>query len=607
MNPERLSNWVSGNALDNEQIEGNRFLKAACRFGDSALRYGRDRYSGTRMPLFANCLHTDTLRAPRSMTSYRSGTEPEPTVQCGFHDQQNLLRLLASLSQFTGDSQYVRAAGAACEYMFDNYWYPGCGVFHWGGHGYIDLATANTYGMKGVVHEIEDAYPYYELLMAVNPERAEKLMKGIWEANIKDWNALHYNRHGDFHKVVDLDNTWDRFWDGYKDPVINNDLSFISVALDMAYAAYSLGYQTYDEAPRIWAERMMNLIIKQRDPYTLIWPVQVHPQISERGLNVFGKKYPQAIEPRLMVGRGQLLHPTLNQAMGMLAVVENAQKYGRIGEMTHIQEAVEEHIIGFLNAGYDKKTNTLRSIINDGTDLTGYRVEGPFRLETLYFGAREGASFLPTENSPLYTSVCGRAYRVSGGRREFREFLRDMLIAFEIGDIGVDGETESNLNFGTKALEPAYIFALVDLYRVDPRPEYLRMAERIGDNMIRDRQHTESGLFTLEDDFVLEHPTLDVHLKERDDWGRSVIEIFGEKHKVASLDAMEPLACLSIYAAQTGRYNVMPEWKGGGLYGKIGNVGHNTNRAMQLWFDKPALKRFYKDNNIDCTWSVDAD
>jgi len=602
---DRLNYWIGSKEMTAEEIANNRFLKAACQFGDTALKYGRDRYSGKGMPLFANCLHTEYLEAPRSMTSYASGTEPEPTVQSFYQNQQNLVRLLASLSQFTGDSKYIRAAGDAADYMFDNYWYPGCGVFHWGGHGYIDLVTANTYGMKGVVHEIEDAYPYYEFLMAVNPVRAEKLMKGIWEVNITDWDALQYNRHGNFHKVVDLENTWNRFWDGYKDPVINHNLSFISVALDMAYAAYSLGYQKNEEVPRVWAERMLNLIIKQRDPKTLIWPVQVHPQIAERGLNVFGREFPQATEPRLIVGRGQLMHPTLNQMMGMLAIVENADKYGRIGEMAHIKEAVQQHIIGFLNASYDKENNTLRSIIIDGTDLTGYHIKGPFRQEKLYFGAQEGGAFLPQEISPLYTAVCGRAYRVSGGRREFRDYLRNMFLAFGIGDIGADKDSAPNLDFQTSALEPAHVFALVDLYRVESNPEFLKMAEHIGDNMIKGRQHAESGLFTLDDDFILEYPILDKPEMQGPNVGKSLIEVMGEKHKIAALDAMEPLALLSIYAAQTGQYNSMPGWTAGGLYLMVGSMGHIVGRELQLWFDKPALKQFYKSHNINCTWNVD--
>ena len=507
MSINRLDRWIGKNQLSPDEIDDNRFLKASSLFGDTAIQYGRDRYSGKNMPLFADCLHTEHLKAPRSMTSHRTGTEPKPAVWSFFQNQQNLMRLLASLSQFTGDSTYIHAAGEAAEYMFNNYWYPESGVLHWGGHGYVDLVTGNRYGMKGVVHEIEDVYPYWELLRAVDADRGEMLMKGIWEANIKDWDALHYNRHGDFKKQVDHANTWNRPWDGYKAPEISGDLSFISVALDLAYAAYSLGYQKQEEAPRIWAERLLNLIVKQRDPETGIWPNLVHPQSGKRGLNVFGRKYPQATEPRVYVGN-QLNH-TITQMMGMLTIVENAERYGRIGEMAYIKAAVEQHIIGFLNASYDPKNNTLKSIVIDGTDLTDFRIKGPFKTEKLYFGAKEGGAFLPQNITPLFTSVCARGYRVSGGKSAFRDYLRTMFRAFEIGDIGTDKNSPPSLNFDTTALEPAYIFALVDLYWVEPKAEFLAMAERIGDNLLQGRQHVDSGLFTLEDDFILHSKVMD--------------------------------------------------------------------------------------------------
>ena len=600
---DKLDYWIGKKALSADEIDSNRFLKATRQYANTAIQYGRNRYSCKDMPLFADCIHIEHLKAPRSITSHRTGTEPGPTVWSFFHNQQNLMRLLASLSQFTGEGEYVNVAGEAAEYMFNNYWYEESGLLHWGGHGYVDLVTGNTYGMKGVVHEIEDVYPYWELLRSVNPERGEMLMKGIWEANVKDWNALHYNRHGDFKKQVDHANTWNRFWDGYKDPDISSDLSFISVGLDLAYAAYSLGYQKQEEAPRIWAERLLNLIIKQRDPETGIWPNLVHPQISKRGLNIFGRKYPQATEPRVYVGN-QLNH-TITQMMGMLAIVENAQKYSRLGEMAHIKEAVEKHIIGFLDASYDKESNKLKSIIIDGTDLTDFRIEGPFRLEKLYFGAKNGGAFLPQRITPLYTSVCARGYRVSNGRREFRDYLRDMLKAVGIGDIGIEKNSEPLLNFNTNALEPAYIFALVDLFRVEPKLEFLKMAERIGDNLIEARQHPDSGLFTLEDDFIIQNPVMDKPELQEPHEGKSVIEILGDNHKIANLDSMEPLALLSIYAAQTGKYNIMPGWTAGGLYLKVSSVGHILGKEIQLWFDKPALKQFYKDNNIDCSWSID--
>ena len=130
MSMNRLDRWIGRDWLGPDEIEGNRFLKAASLFADTAVQYGRDRYSGKNMPLFADCLHTEHLKAPRSMTSHRTGTEPKPAVCSFFQNQQNLMRLLASLSQFTGGGKYVHAAGEAAEYMFNNYWYPESGVLH---------------------------------------------------------------------------------------------------------------------------------------------------------------------------------------------------------------------------------------------------------------------------------------------------------------------------------------------------------------------------------------------------------------------------------------------------------------------------------------------
>ncbi len=600
---DRLDRWIGKSRLNRTDITGNRFLAAATQFADTALQYGRDRYSGKEMPLFADCLHTEALKAPRSLTSHRTGTEPAPTVWCFFQNQQNLMRLLAALSQVTGDATYIHAAGDAVDYMFTHYYYPESGVIHWGGHGYVDLVTGNRYGMKGVVHEIEDVYPDWEMLRAVDPDRGENLIKGIWEANIKDWNALHYNRHGDFRKQVDLANTWHRPWKGYTAPKISADLSFISVALDMAYAAYSLGYQKQETVPRIWAERLLKLIIQQRDPDTGIWPNLVHPQISRRGLNIFGREYPQATEPRLYVGN-QLNHTT-TQMMGMLTIVENAQRHSDVDEIAEIQEAVERHIIGFLNAAYDRKSNTLKSIIIDGTDLTGFRITGPFRDKKLYFGAKAGGAFLPQHITPLFTAVCARGYRVSGGKTAFREYLRTLFKAFGLGEIGTDRHAAPQLNMDTTALEPAHIFALVDLYRVEPKPEFLALARQVADNMIRVRQHADSGLFTLEDDFRPHNRVMDRPELQEPHEGKTVGEILEDTHKTANLDAMEPLALLSLYAAETGQHDCIPGWTAGGLYLKVSSVGHIVGQEIQRWFDKPALRRFYEKHNIRCTWRID--
>ncbi|MDP7281747.1 MAG: hypothetical protein QGG39_17930, partial [Candidatus Poribacteria bacterium] len=146
-------------------------------------------------------------------------------------------------------------------------------------------------------------------------------------------------------------------------------------------------------------------------------------------------------------------------------------------------------------------------------------------------GAKEGRAFLPQNITLLFTSICGREDRISGDGKEFRDYLRDMFKSFGIGDTGADKNSQPLLNFSTNALEPAYIFALINLYRVEPKAEFLTMAEQIGDNLLQASQHADSGLFTLEDDFILQNPVMDKPELQEGHEGKSTIEFLSDHHK----------------------------------------------------------------------------
>ena len=101
-----------------------------------------------------------------------------------------------------------------------------------------------------------------------------------------------------------------------------------------------------------------------------------------------------------------------------------------------------------------------------------------------------------------------------------------MFKSFGIGDIGADENSQPLLNFSTNALESAYIFALINLYHVEPKAEFLTMAEQIDDNLLQARQHADSSLFTLEDDFILQNTVIDKPELQEEHEGKSIIEIF---------------------------------------------------------------------------------
>ncbi|MCG9129192.1 hypothetical protein JT359_16505, partial [Candidatus Poribacteria bacterium] len=61
MNHNRLNQWIGRDQLSPDNIDSNHYLKAATLFADTVIEYGRDRYSGKNMPLFADCLDIDHL------------------------------------------------------------------------------------------------------------------------------------------------------------------------------------------------------------------------------------------------------------------------------------------------------------------------------------------------------------------------------------------------------------------------------------------------------------------------------------------------------------------------------------------------------------------
>ncbi|MDP6597583.1 MAG: hypothetical protein QGI86_17175 [Candidatus Poribacteria bacterium] len=258
------------------------------------------------------------------------------------------------------------------------------------------------------------------------------------------------------------------------------------------------------------------------------------------------------------------MNHTVTQMMGMLTIVENTQKYSRVGEMAYIKEAVEQHIIGFLGASYDKGKNKLRSIIIDGKDLTDPN-RGPVpNGEDLLRGKGRSSFSAPKHYTALYLYLWPGGSNFRGWKGIQRLPARHVQILWDW--IGAGKNSQPLLNFSTNALEPAYIFALINLYRVEPKAEFLTMAEQIGDNLLQASQHADSGLFTLEDDFIPQNPVMDKPELQEGYKGKSIIEILQDHHKTTNLDPMELLALLSIYAAQTGPYNIMPGWIAGGLY-----------------------------------------
>jgi len=69
------------------------------------------------------------------------------------------------------------------------------------------------------------------------------------------------------------------------------------------------------------------------------------------------------------------------------------------------------------------------------------------------------------------------------------ETARSMGRALRLGDIGSNPGTEPAVDMTTTAADPYLVFALLDLHRNTKQAAYLRLAGRIGDNLVAREFH----------------------------------------------------------------------------------------------------------------------
>lgn len=568
------------------EIEKDEFLAAAQKFADTAIQHGRDVYGPEKSPMFVQYLHRDKLKSPAIMGWLRpdQGGPKHPVVLTRFEKTQNLMRLLASLSQFTGDAKYVEAAMDASISMYENYSYPISGLLASGNHMSIDLISGKAYsdGRGSEQFELANEYPFYEFLHDISPEKGSKLVKAIWETYIRDWHTMRYNRHAQFNTKVDYANVWNRELKEVKDlpQFSEGELGFIEVSHDLVYAAFTLGCVENDVKPRQWANRLLEVTGSMRDPKTKIWPTMIYPPpFLRRGLDCYAKAYPDSNVTEARVIVSSWLNSQASFGLGALGSIEHARKFGHDKEMTAVHDKIDEWLLGFMNASYDRKAHNLKSIQLDGTDVTDFVFKEGACLHG--WGAAPGGFFARVKVHPSYFATFGLAYRLETTpekKDQYWSLLRDLFKGEGLGDIGENSRATPVFNYQVKFAEQGYVFGLTDIYRVTRNPEILKFMEHLGREIIKRRQDPKSGLFVIEADRPIGFRTLKEFKDPNEDKtiADSLKELGYDRPKVVPLEVNEPHALLAIHGCRTGRFDRIPSWisvgmAGGRIFSRNGN------------------------------------
>ncbi len=509
--------------------EDRQRLAVVKEFADHVLEHGRDRYRPNPTPLFADGINVETGDHVQWILPGNKGVTISD-LAC----QQNLFRTLTALTNLTGEVKYKDAAKAAIRYHFDKLADPG-GLLQWGGHRFIDLKTLKTSGpaAKGMVHELKNALPYYDLMYEVNPAATVKYIKAFWNAHVLDWNDLYVGRHGKY--GLPLGDVWSHSLVNLPPSRESTGLSFINAGDDLIYAAGTLYRLTGDAGALRWSKHLAYQYVAARHPQTGLGAYQFTQRKKEKELTddndtgekggdrarrQFGPEFgPVALEGNILFAGAAGAIYGENALMQMQLAAENGKAAGDLLEWT------QRGLLSFARYAYLPEQNLIKPLFTDGTDLTGYVFKrngyyGPAGTELKRYRANckyllsYARGFLYTRDPLLWQTA------------------RSIAKGNDLGELGSEPGRNVAVNLATQSSNADALFAVLDLHRATGNREYLDLGRKIGNNIVRSYYH--HGYFTK-----------------------------GRNYLNAQFDMVEPLALLALEAAIQGKPDQVPPYLAG--------------------------------------------
>jgi pectate lyase len=487
------------------------------------LKYGRDTYGPKHTPLFVDGLNIHTHEPVKWISpkgDYSTATDTEEWILSNFASQQTLLRTLDGLSNVTDDAKYRQAATDAIRYMFKHVRTPS-GLFYWG-HVTAYDALGDTPRGNTSRESIKIDYPYYELMWKVNPDATKKLIEALWCAHVMDWSNLDFNRIGI--TTANLEEPWNHEYKGgptfFKSKYGGGGFFVTATSLIQAgTTSYRLSRQ---ELPLVWSKRLAHRYAQTRHPKTGIALPQYNNPLPPLGDDL--KEH--LLDPHTWIfpwnafeETRYLYWPENVGAQIWLSLVFVGDTLGEHGrEFT--QWAIEE-LTAWGKMSYRKEDNSFIPILTDGMNIEGY----VSKEYTSY--APKGAIAKPLFGDLTFFWAYAVAYRTTSD--EFMwQMIRDITLGNKFGDIGQTPAHIPELQTNTTSSDVYGLLGFLELYAKTKKRAYLKMAKRIGDNIVRNQFY--KGFFVPR-----------------------------KRHIYTRFDCFEPLALLNLHAATKSKTGSVPQ------------------------------------------------
>jgi hypothetical protein len=189
-------------------------LEVVRLYADTMIEKGRDTYGPQQSGLLLSALDRTTLAPlkvrPAPPGGIRRGDRPGRPWDAmnGANPMldQNLLRVLYTLSELTGDSRYGKVADEELIWFFNHTLSPKTSLLPWGEHLSWDVIyDVPISGGEESMHEYARPWALWDRCFVLAPEASVKFAMGVWEHQIADHKNGGFDRHAPYfeHGPVD--------------------------------------------------------------------------------------------------------------------------------------------------------------------------------------------------------------------------------------------------------------------------------------------------------------------------------------------------------------------------------------------------------------------
>ena len=203
-----LGGWCYG-----AEVPSSPFLGVVYRYAEAMLEKGRDSYGEQRSNLFLSALDRGTLQplshrppAPAGVREGdRVGGAGGPLFGANPQHDENLLRVLYTLTGLSGKRDYADAANAELKWFLENTRSPVTNLLPWGEHMSWNVMTDETIpsrasGNSAARHEFARPWMLWDRCLELSPEASHQFALGLWEHQVADHKTGAFDRHAAFYE-----------------------------------------------------------------------------------------------------------------------------------------------------------------------------------------------------------------------------------------------------------------------------------------------------------------------------------------------------------------------------------------------------------------------